>query len=77
MEKEVAKLEAFERYDTFTQVTKRGELARGEEPAPTEKTITQKDVKPIGIYELNARKSDYVKAAFWSLENAPAHVEHL
>lgn len=34
-------------------------------------------MKPIGIYELNAKKSDYVKAAFWSLENAPAHVDQV
>lgn len=66
----MARLEAFEKYDTFAQVTNRAELARGEDPVPTTQhstVITQKDVKPIGIYELNARKSDYVKTAFWTL----------
>lgn len=33
------------------------------------------DVKPIGIYELNVNKSDYVKTAFWTLESAPQNVD--
>jgi nitric oxide synthase-interacting protein len=77
MEKEVARLDAFETYDLLSQVTRRGELAQGAQLPPPEIVITQKDVKPIGIYELNAKKGDYVKTAFWSLENAPTHVDHV
>jgi hypothetical protein len=39
--------------------------------------VTSKDVKPVGIYELNPSKEQYVKAAFWSIENTPQHVEQV
>jgi len=36
--------------------------------------ITAQDIKPVGIYELNSNKDQYVKTSFWSLENTPATI---
>lgn len=74
MEKEVTRLEAFQKYDTFGQITNRKELAEGIFEKQKEEVLPQKQVKPIGIYELNSKKTDYVKTAFWTLQNAPIHV---
>jgi hypothetical protein len=58
MEKEVHMLENFEKYDTFSQVTNRKELATGAQQKSTQDTsVSQKNVKPIGIYELNPLKT--------------------
>jgi hypothetical protein len=59
-------MEQFEKYDGFLQITDRSKLINGES-INNNQAVIPKEVKPIGIYELNARKSDYVKTAFWTL----------
>lgn len=75
LEAEVRRVEQFEKFDGFAQITERGTLLTKEETAST--GITAKDVKPIGIYELNPKKEEYVKTAFWTLENTPASLERV
>jgi len=58
-------MEQFEKYDGFVQITDRSKLINGE--VTNNEAVTSKEVKPIGIYELNPRKSEYVKTAFWTL----------
>lgn len=67
IEAELKKMEEFEKYDGFAQITDRTKLIKGEDGKPSTVPITKNDVKPIGIYELNSRKAEYVKTAFWTL----------
>lgn len=60
-------MEEFEKYDGFVQITDRSKLINGDINAKNNQPVTSKEVKPIGIYELNPRKAEYVKTAFWSL----------
>ena len=64
LEAEVKKMEQFEKFDGFVQITERAKLFAKEEQLPG---ITAGEVKPIGVYELNPRKEEYVKTAFWTL----------
>ena len=59
------------------QITGREKLVKEDlsKKTTTEPTvITAQDIKPVGIYELNSNKDQYVKTAFWSLENTPATI---
>jgi len=76
LQADLKKMEQFEKYDGFVQITERGKLVAGEDNKTTV-PITKNDVKPIGIYELNSRKAEYVKTAFWTLESAPSNVERV
>jgi len=59
------------------QITGREKLVKEDlsKKTTTEPTvITAQDIKPVGIYELNSNKDQYVKTSFWSLENTPATI---
>lgn len=75
LEKEVLKLQTFEKYDGFVQITDRKQLIEGQKQRQQTVPVTIKDIKPIGMYELNPKKDDYVKTAFWTLNNAPDNVD--
>lgn len=49
-------MEEFEKYDGFQQITDRSKLINGDTNNNNE-PVTAKEVKPIGIYELNPRKT--------------------
>jgi hypothetical protein len=57
------------------QITNRKELMEGSTQRQEIVPVVVKEIKPIGIYELNPRKDDYVKTAFWTLNNAPDNVD--
>ena len=68
-------METFEKYDGFVQITNRKALIEGEGHKEEIAPVATKEIKPIGMYELNPKKDDYVKTAFWTLNNAPDNVD--
>ena len=70
MQKEVQKIEKFEKYDSFLNITDRKKLLEGENK-DEKVVVNSSDPKPTGMYEINPEKEKYLKSSFWAIENTP------